>query len=342
MILSNIECANLFLTPPSPLLPCFLLNRRTGCASWDFCCRCRRLVCFVLLCFRLGLATMSPRWSLRSASAGSAAAASPRRSALRCTDPPASPAMAAPASSEQLAASMASSSLSSAAPFAYFASTKDGAKVYSQADGAEFAEVSGAFNPDSYSLRAPVDPAVHKKFVAFYASTHRAKPQDYVCYSALSADALAAALAASLVEAPVPLGPDGKPLSKQKQKELKKAAELAAAKAASEAKRSDEKEKHQQERIEKAKGIIITEDKSLPEAKRVRHKHEHKPLQSAQQRTTPAELARMLMHCFCLCPHPLSCAALLFSRLRSGRLALTPASVSRCSRGCTLCARRDR
>lgn len=171
---------------------------------------------------------------------------------------------------------MAAASLSSdaaAAPFAFFASSKAGSKVYSQADGAEFAEVTTPFVADSYATRAAVDPAVHKKFVAFYASANRAKPADYTCYSALSAEALAAALAASLIEAPVPLGPDGKPLSKQKQKELKKMAELAATKAAQEAKRSDDKEKQQQERIEKAKGIVIKEDKSLPEAKRVCAQH---------------------------------------------------------------------
>lgn len=244
--------------------------------------------------------------------------------------------MAAPASAEQLAAAVAASSSSAAdaAPFAYFASSKAGSKVYSQADGAEFAEVNGSsFQPDSFALRAPVDPAVHKKFVAFYASAHRAKPVDYVCYSALSAEALAAALAASLIEAPVPLGPDGKPLSKQKQKELKKAAELAAAKAAQEAKKTDEKEKHQQERIEKAKGIVIAEDKSLPEAKRVSttHARQQQPCGAESACGARAMLMRRFSRMFCL-----------FSRLRSGKLAPTPASASRCSVGFTLCARRVR
>jgi len=66
------------------------------------------------------------------------------------------------------------------------------------------------------------------------------------------------------------LDADGKPLSKQAQKKAIKAAQLAAEKAAKAAKKGDEKAAQDKERLEKAKSVVIAEDKSLPAAKRVR------------------------------------------------------------------------
>lgn len=67
------------------------------------------------------------------------------------------------------------------------------------------------------------------------------------------------------------LNPDGtKKLSKSQLKKAAKQAELAAKKAEAAAKRAVAEQGADAERIEKAKAIKITEDKSLPVAKRVR------------------------------------------------------------------------
>ena len=89
--------------------------------------------------------------------------------------------------------------------------------------------------------------------------------------AASSSSDAASAPAASAADSAAPmLDAEGKPLSKQAQKKAIKAAQLAAEKAAKAAKKGDEKAAQDKERLEKAKSVVIAEDKSLPAAKRVR------------------------------------------------------------------------
>lgn len=152
--------------------------------------------------------------------------------------------------------------------------------------------------------------------------------------SSSSDDAAAASSAAPMLDA------EGKPLSKQAQKKAIKAAQLAAEKAAKAAKKGDEKAAQDKERLEKARSVVIAEDKSLPAAKRVRMNNTE--MRGIDARGGARATGAPFGNCWDADSHCAAAFSICFFsslsfviRLRSARFASTPTSASRCSAGCT-------